>query len=286
MELTFKGKHHLRPDELRSRFMAAESSEEEASLFEAAVAELKLMDERARKAGLNPGSFSLDVKQLRNQFINAASPIDSAISFDSIVFEIEQLEQKMPQERGKSPALTPRPILLQTQNPEELKHFVETLANERDLYRKKLEEAISEHSKLKRLLEDLSRDRVASLTQTKQPAKLRQEIPRHDPQPPKECETSEQISSDHEQMRREALVTEQERDLLKEQTQQLSGEIEQFRELIAELAQKQHSVTSKQEQLLDENFTLKNDMFKQALNQLENLESRLARLKKARKTAS
>lgn len=272
----------MKPDELRSRFMAAESSDEEAKLFETAVAELKLMDERARKAGINRGSFSLDVKQLRNQFINAASPIDSAISFDSIVFEIEQLEHRMPG-HGKSPAITPRPILLQTQNPEELKHFVETLANERDLYRKKLEEAISEHSKLKRLLEDLTRDRVANLTQTEQSTKLKQEITQLKSQPIKEREALEQLSSDHEQMRREALITQQERDQLKEQTQQLSGEIEQFRELITELAQKQHSVTSKQEKLLDENFTLKNDMFKQALNQLENLEARLARLKKSRK---
>jgi len=263
--------------------MSAESAAEEAVLFDAAVAELKLMDERARKAGINPGSFSLDVKQLRGQFINAASPIDSAISFDSIVFEIEQLAQRLPPERGKSPPITPRPILLQTQNPEELKHFVETLANERDLYRKKLEEAISEHSKLKRLLEDLTRDRVANLTQTEQASKLKQEITQLKSQPIKERQALEQLSNDHEQMRREALITQQERDQLKEQTQQLSGEIEQFRELITQLAQKQHSVTSKQEQLLDENFTLKNDMFRQALNQLENLEARLARLKKARK---
>lgn len=266
----------MKPEELRSRFLDAESPADEAAIFDAAVAELKLMDERARKAGINTGNFPFDVKQLRNRFINAASPIDSSISFDSIVFEIEQLAQRLPAEPEKP---LPRPILLQTQNPEELKHFVATLANERDLYRKKLEGAISEHGKLKRLLEDLTRDRVANLTQAEQATKLKQEITQLKSQPIKERQALERLSSDHEQMRRQALVTQQERDQLKEQTQQLSGEIEEFRELIAQLSRKQHSATSEQEKLLDENFALKGDMFKQALSQLENLESRLARLK-------
>jgi chromosome segregation ATPase len=270
----------LKPDELRSRFIEAESSAEEAAIFDTAVAELKQMDERARKSGINPGNFPLDVKQLRNRFINASSPIDSAISFESIVFEIEQLEQRLPPEKGKSLPLTPRPILLQTHNPEELKNFVETLANERDLYRKKLEEAIAEHSKLKRLLEDLTRDRVANLSQAGQATKLKQELTLLKSQPVKERQALEQLSNDHEQLRRQALITQQERDQLKEQTQELSGEIEQFREMITQLALNQDSATSKQEKLLDENFTLKGDMFKQALSQLENLESRLARLKK------
>lgn len=273
----------MKPAELRSRFMAAESSAEESALFDAAVTELKQLEERARKSGIKHGSFSLDVNQLRSRFINAASPIDSAISFDSIVFEIEQLEQRLPPERGKSQPVTPRPILVQTQNPEELKRFVETLANERDLYRKKLEEAVTEHTKLKRLLEDLTRDRVANMAQTGQAAKLKQEITHLKSQPIKERQALQQLSSDHEQMRRQALATQQERDQLKEQTQLLSGEIEQFRELITELAQKQRTVTSKQEELLDENFTLKNDMFKQALSQLENLEFRVSRMKKAQK---
>lgn len=271
----------MKPEELRTRFAAAETSAEEAALFDAAVAELKLMDERARKAGINTGSFPLDVKQLRNRFINSASPIDSAISFDSIVFELEQLEQRLPPEPVKSPPLAPRPILLQTQNPKELKHFVETLANERDLYRNKLEEAITEHTKLKRLLEDLTRDRVANMTQAGQATKLKQEITELKSQPIKERQALERLSNDHEQLRRQALATQQERDQLKEQTQELSGEIEQFRKLITQLSQEQNSVTSKQERLLDENFALKGDMFKQALSQLENLEARLARLKKS-----
>jgi chromosome segregation ATPase len=275
----------VKPEELRSRFMAAETSVEEAAVFDTAVAELRRMDEIARKAGLKTGNFPFDVKQLRNRFLNAASPVDQAIAFDSIVFEIEQLAQKLPESAIKS-AVSPGQPLPQTQNPQELKRYLETLASERDLYRNKVEEAIAEHGKLKRLLEDLTRDRVASLTQVVQESKakneLKQEITQLKSLPALERQQLERLSNDHEQIKRVARATQQERDQLKQQTQQLTEEIEQFRTLIDQLSEKHHSVKSEQEKLLDENYTLKSGMFKMALDQLENMETRLAQMKKRR----
>lgn len=273
----------MRPDELRNRFMAAESAKDEAVVFDAAVAELRRIDEIARKAGIKTGNFPFDVKQLRNRFLGATSPVDQAIAFDSIVFEIEQLSQKMPESAAKSAVSTGQP-LPQTQNPEELKRYLEALAKERDQYRSKVEEAIAEHGKLKRLLEDLTRDRVASLTQvmavSKAKDELKQEITQLKAQPARERQELERLSSDHEQIKRMALNTQRERDQLKQQTRELTDEIEQFRTLIGQLSEKHHTVKSEQEKLLDENYTLKSGMFKMALEQLESLETRLAQIRK------
>jgi chromosome segregation ATPase len=273
----------LKPEELRARFMTAETSAEETAVFDAAVAELRRIDELARKAGLKTVNFPFDVKQLRNRFLNASSPVDLAISFDSIVFEIEQLAQRLPAAAAKD-LIAAGQSLPQTQNPEELKRYIEAVAGERDLYRNKVEEAITEHGKLKRLLEELTRDRVSSLTQvvavSKTTDELKQEITQLRSQPAKERQELERLSSNHEQMKRVALTTQRERDQLKQQTRQLSEEIEQFHTLIGQLSQKHHTVTSEQEKLLDENFTLKNGMFKLALEQLEGLEGRLAQMKK------
>lgn len=278
----------MSPDELRARFLAADSSTEEAVLFDAAVAELKQMDDLARQAGIKTGNVSFDVRELRNRFVNAASPIDLSIAFDSIVFEIEQLAQRLPVELAKTrtgapKAPPPGQPLPQTQNPQELKRYLEALAKERDQYRDKVEQAIAEHSKLKRLLEDLTRDRVASLTQavaaSRAKDELKQEITQLKAQPEKERQALERLTSDHEQIKRYALSTQQERDHLKQQTRQLTDEIEQFREMIGTLSSEHSSVKSEQEKLLEENFTLKNNLFKMALDQLESLEAKLAQMK-------
>lgn len=277
----------MSPDELRARFMAADSAKEEAALFDVAVADLKRMDDLARQAGIKTGNVSFDVRELRNRFVNAASPIDLAIAFDSIVFEIEQLAQRLPgaiaNDSAKTKAPPPGQPLPQTQNPQELKRYLEALAKERDQYRDKVEQAIGEHSKLKRLLEDLTRDRVANITQAVAAARakdeLKQEITHLKAQPEKERQALERLTSDHEQIKRYALSTQQERDSLKQQTRQLTEEIEQFREMIDKLSSQHHSVKSEQEKLLEENFTLKNDLFKMALDQLEGLEAKLAQIK-------
>lgn len=273
----------MNPDDLRSRFLAADSPDEEAALFDSAVAELKRMDEIARKSGIKTGNVSFDVRELRNRFVNAASPIDLAIAFDSIVFEIEQLLHKLPAGAAATKAPPPGQPLPQTQNPQELKRYLEALAIERDQYREKVEQAIAEHSKLKRLLEDLTRDRVASLTQavaaSRAKDELKQEITQLRAKPEKERQALERLSNDHEQIKRYALATQHERDQLKQQTRLLTEEIEQFRESIDQLSTQHTSVKSEQEKLLDENFNLKNDLFKMALEQLEGLEAKFAQLK-------
>lgn len=267
--------------------MAAETSADEAAVFDAAVAELKRIDELVRNAGIKTGNFPFDVKQLRNRFLNSASPVDLAISFDSIVFEIEQLAQKLPStamQATASPGQTRAPLPAQPKSPEELKGFLEKLTKERDLYRNKVEEAVAEHGKLKRLLEDLTRDRVASITQvvaaSKAKDELKQEITQLKAQPARERQELERLSSNHEQIKRVALATQRERDQLKQQTRDLTDEIEQFRTLIGQLSEKHHSVTSEQEKLLEENYALKSGMFKMARDQLENLEARLAQMRK------
>ena len=273
----------MKPEELRARFMAAESSADEAAVFDAAVTELKRIDELVRNAGIKTGNFPFDVKQLRTRFLNSSSPVDLAISFDSIVFEIEQLAQKLPAAAMQA-TVSPGQAQPQDQSPEGLKRYLENLAKERDLYRNKVEEAVTEHGKLKRLLEDLTRDRVASLTQvvaaSKAKDELKQEITQLRAQPARERQELERLSSNHEQIKRVALATQRERDQLKEQTSQLTDEIEQFRTLIGQLSEKHHTVTSEQEKLLDENYALKSGMFKMARDQLESLETRLAQMKK------
>ena len=273
----------MKPEELRARFMAAESSADETAVFDAAVAELKRIDQLVRNSGLKTGNFPFDVKQLRTRFLNSSSPVDLAISFDSIVFEIEQLAQKLPAAAMQATA-PPGQAQARDQSPEELKRYLENLAKERDLYRSKVEEAVTEHGKLKRLLEDLTRDRVASLTQvvaaSKAKDELKQEITQLRAQPARERQELERLSNNHEQIKRVALATQRERDQLKQQTSQLTDEIEQFRTLIGQLSEKHHTVTSEQEKLLDENYALKSGMFKMARDQLENLETRLAQMKK------
>jgi len=273
----------LKPEELRARFMAAESSADETAVFDAAVAELKRIDQLVRNSGLKTGNFPFDVKQLRTRFLNSSSPVDLAISFDSIVFEIEQLAQKLPAAAMQA-TVSPGQAQPQDQSPEGLKRYLENLAKERDLYRNKVEEAVTEHGKLKRLLEDLTRDRVASLTQvvaaSKAKDELKQEITQLRAQPARERQELERLSNNHEQIKRVALATQRERDQLKQQTSQLTDEIEQFRTLIGQLSEKHHTVTSEQEKLLDENYALKSGMFKMARDQLENLETRLAQMKK------
>ncbi|MBS4097400.1 MAG: hypothetical protein KGZ83_11280 [Sulfuricella sp.] len=273
----------MTPDELRARFLAADSANEEAALFDAAVSDLKRMDDLAIKAGIKTGNVSFDVRELRNRFVNASSPIDLAIAFDSIVFEIEQLAQRLPVGVAATKAPPPGQPLPKTQDPHELKRFLEALAKERDQYREKVEQAIAEHSKLKRLLEDLTRDRVANLTQAVAAARakdeLKQELTQLKAQPDKERQALERLTTDHQQIKRYALATQQERDQLKQQTRELTGEIEQFRGMIEKLSTQHHSVKSEQEKLLDENFSLKNNLFKMALEQLEGLEAKLAQMK-------
>lgn len=275
----------MSPDELRARFLAADTPEEEARLFDLAIVELKKADETVRRAGIKTGNASFDLRELRNRFVNASSPIDLAVAFDSIVFEVEQLAQKLPAGAVAPPTKAPPPgqPLPQTQNPQELKAYLEALAKERDQYREKVSEAIAEHSKLKKLLEDLTRDRVATLTQaiaaTRAKDELKQEITHLRAKPEKEREALERLTTDHQQIKRYALATQRERDELRQQTQHLTQEIEQFREMINKLSSQHQSVKSEQEKLLEENFMLKHNMFKMALEQLEGLEAKLAQLK-------
>lgn len=301
--------------QLRERFMSADSPAEESEVFDVAMAVLDRLEKSLLARGKRPDGPPLDIADLRQRYRKAVVPIDQAIAFDHVIAAIERCERLVQPEAGTpsrrrpsddpledvlgpepEPAdLPPDAAGIGSMGKEQLKARLLTALRERDTYRQKLEQALGDHAKMKQLLERLSKERLELMMQSRgngdESAALQAELARtldlSNEQRVRYMEEREtlkreldNLKAEHDRSRRQLELAQKERDQQKSKAQVLLDELQQLRATLEKMSGESGATREEHDKLLDENFKLKTGMFRLAMEQLSNLESKVARLQK------